>query len=185
MEVVGLKAQLLASLERYNEGLELFDKAIKYRPDSEVLVLGRAELLLRVGREEEAVVAYRAAVKRWPKSSISLNALGYTLADRTDQYEEAEMLIRAALSIDPENPAIIDSLGWVLYKLGDNERALLELRRAYAAYEDAEVASHIVEVLAVLERDEEALEVLEAAEKDDPESELLKDVRERFFPESP
>lgn len=185
VEVVAMKAQLLASLQRYDEGLELFDKAVEYRPDSEALALGRAELLLRIGREDEAVAAYRGAVKRWPESSISLNALGYTLADRTDRYEEAEKLIRAALKIDPNNPAIIDSLGWVLYKLGDHEKALFELRRAYQSFEDAEVASHIVEVLAVLERSEEALLLLEAAEKDDPDSELLKDVRERFFPESP
>ena len=185
VEVVALKAQLLASLQRYDEGLELFDKAVEYRPDSEALALGRAELLLRIGREDEAVAAYRGAVKRWPESSISLNALGYTLADRTDRYEEAEKLIRKALKIDPNNPAIIDSLGWVLYKLGDHDKALLELRRAYQAFEDAEVASHIVEVLAVLERREEALLLLEAAEKDDPDSELLKDVRERFFPEAP
>ena len=185
VEVVALKAQLLASLQRYDEGLELFDKAVEYRPDSEALALGRAELLLRIGREDEAVTAYRGAVKRWPESSISLNALGYTLADRTDRYEEAEKLIRKALKIDPNNPAIIDSLGWVLYKLGDHDKALLELRRAYQAFEDAEVASHIVEVLAVLERREEALLLLEAAEKDDPDSELLKDVRERFFPEAP
>jgi tetratricopeptide (TPR) repeat protein len=185
VEVVAMKAQLLASLQRYDEGLELFDKAVEYRPDSEALALGRAELLLRIGREDEAVAAYRGAVKRWPESSISLNALGYTLADRTDRYEEAEKLIRAALKIDPNNPAIIDSLGWVLYKLGDHEKAWFELRRAYQSFEDAEVASHIVEVLAVLERSEEALLLLEAAEKDDPDSELLKDVRERFFPESP
>jgi len=37
----------------------------------------------------------------------------------------------------------------------------------------------------VLERRDEALELLQNAEKDDPENELLIDVRERFFSESP
>ena len=185
VDVVALKAQLLISLDRYDEGLALFDKAIEYRPDNENMILGRAELLLRIGRIDEALVGYRQAIKRWPESATALNALGYTLADRTDQYEEAEKLIRKALKIDPKSPAIIDSLGWVLYKLGRNEEALHELQRAYEKLNDHEVASHIVEVLAVLERYDEALKLLESAEKKTPDSELLKNVRERYFPETP
>jgi tetratricopeptide (TPR) repeat protein len=185
VEVVALKAQLLISLDRYDEGLELYEKAIEYRPDNENLILGRAELLLRVGKLDEAIDEYRVAIKRWPDSSMALNALGYTLADRTDRFTEAEKLIRKALEINPESPAIIDSLGWVLYKLGHHEDGLVELQKAYERMEDPEVASHLVEVLAELERLDEALELLESAEKQDPDSELLKDVRTRYFPESP
>jgi tetratricopeptide (TPR) repeat protein len=185
VEVVALKAQLLISLDRYDEGLELYNKAIEYRPDNENLILGRAELLLRIGKLDEAIDEYRVAIKRWPDSSMALNALGYTLADRTEQFAEAEKLIRKASEIDPDNPAIIDSLGWVLYKLGQPEDGLVELQRAYELMEDPEVASHLVEVLAELERLDEALELLELAEKNDPDSKLLKDVRTRYFPESP
>ena len=185
VDVVALKAQLLISLDRYDEGLALFDKAIEYRPDDENMILGRAELLLRIGRIDEALVGYRQAIKRWPDSATALNALGYTLADRTDQYQEAEKLIRKALKIDPKSAAIIDSLGWVLYKLGRHEEALHELQRAYESLNDHEVASHIVEVLAVLDRRDEALELLETAEKKTPDSELLKNVRERHFSETP
>ena len=185
VEVVALKAQLLISLDRYDEGLALFEKAIEYRPDDEGMILGHAELLLRIGRIDEAIAEYRNALKRWPDSATTLNALGYTLADRTDQYKEAEKLIRKALKIDPKSPAIIDSLGWVLYKLGHHEEALLELQRAYERLSDHEVASHIVEVLVTLERRDEALELLESAEKKAPDSELLNDVRERHFSATP
>jgi len=185
VEVVALKAQLLISLDRFDEGLELYEKAITYRPDNQNLSLGRAELLLQVGRLDEAIAEYRAAVKRWPDSSMAMNALGYTLADRTDQYKEAEKLIRKALDMNPKSPAIIDSLGWVLYKRGQHEDGLAELQRAYESMDDAEVASHLVEVLAELERHDEALELLESAEKLSPDSELLIDVRSRYFPEAP
>ena len=185
VDVVALKAQLLISLDRYDEGLALFDKAIEYRPDNENMILGRAELLLRIGRIDEALVGYRQAIKRWPDSATALNALGYTLADRTDQYQEAEKLIRKALKIDPKSAAIIDSLGWVLYKLGRHEEALHELQRAYESLNDHEVASHLVEVLTVLDRRDEAFELLQTAEKKTPDSELLKNVRERHFSETP
>jgi tetratricopeptide (TPR) repeat protein len=185
VEVVALKAQLLVSLDRYDDGLALYDKAIEFRPESENLALGRAELLLRIGRLDAAIAEYRQAVARWPESSMSLNALGYTLADRTQHFTEAETLIRRALAIDPDSPAIIDSLGWVLYRLGRPEEGLQELQRANDRLDDPEVASHIVEVLAELDRHGEALEMLQSAEKNYPDNELLKNVRERYFPETP
>jgi Flp pilus assembly protein TadD len=112
-----------------------------------------------------------------------LNALGYTLADRTDEYREAEKLIVKALKLDPENPAIIDSHGWILHKLGHNEEALVELERAYALFDDPEVAAHIVEVLAALDRDDEAVAVLASAVEKSPDNALLKSVRERLYPD--
>ncbi len=176
------KAQLLVSLDRYDEGLALYDKAVEFRPDDENMMLGRAALLLRMDRVDDAIAVYRKALKRWPESATTLNALGYTLADRTDRYEEAEKLIRKALKKEPQNDAIIDSMGWVLYKLGHLEEGLAELQRAYSRFKDSEVAAHIVEVLAELGRHDEAKEVLESALERDPESELLEDVRNRYYP---
>lgn len=184
VDMILATAQLQASLERYDDALGNYDKFLEYRPDEESAVLGRAELLLRMDRVDDAVAQYRTAVKRWPDSAMSLNALGYTLADRTDEYKEAEKLIRKALKLDPESPAIIDSLGWVLYKLGDYDEALVALNQAYKKLDDPEVASHIVEVLAAMDKQDEALAVLEAAESKDPDSAMLHDVRERFFPEA-
>jgi tetratricopeptide (TPR) repeat protein len=181
IDMVLARAQLLASLERYDEALDLYGKYVKYRPDDESALLGRAELLLRMGRLDDAVAQYRAAAERWPESAMSLNALGYTLADRTDEYREAEKLIRKALEYDPESPAIIDSLGWVLFKRGEYEAALVELRRAYERLDDHEVAAHMVETLVALDRRDEALEVLVDAESRHPDSDLLQDVRDRLF----
>ena len=178
------RGQLLNSLQRHDAALEVFDKAIVFRPDEEGLVLGRAELLLRMDRVVDSVKAYREAARRWPDSANTLNALGYTLADRTTEYREAEKYIRSALKIAPENAAIIDSMGWVLFKLGRYDEAAKQLEIAYEKYPDHEVAAHLVEVLVALERTDEALELLAKADTKDPESELLKDARERLFPES-
>ena len=184
IDMVLARAQLLASLEEYDEALGFYDKYVMYRPDDESALLGRGELLLRMGRLDDSIEQYRAAADRWPESAMSLNALGYTLADRTDQYREAEKLIRKALELDPDSAAIIDSLGWVLFKQGDYEAALAELRRAYEKLDDHEVAAHIVETLVALERHDEALEVLVDAESRHTDSQLLQDVRDRLFPDA-
>jgi tetratricopeptide (TPR) repeat protein len=185
IDMLQARAQLLTSLERYAEALHLYDQVVLYRPDSESVALGKAELLLQMGKIDDAIEQYRDAVERWPDSAMSLNALGYTLADRTGKYKEAARLIKKALELQPESAAIIDSWGWVLYRQGEYEQALAELERAYRALKDPEVAAHIVEVLWKLERLDEAKKVLEDAEVLFPESELLENVRERVFPESP
>ncbi len=182
VDMVLAKAQLMTSLERYDEAIVLYNRFRDFRPAHEGGMLGRADLLLRMDRLDDAIEQYRVAVKFHPDSATSVNALGYTLADRTDQYEEAEVLIRKALKYDPDNPAIIDSMGWVLYRLGDYENALVELRRAYEGFDDPEVAAHIVEVLHALGRDDEALEMLVMAEEKDPDDPLLDDVRTRLYP---
>jgi len=179
------KAQLLGTLERFDESLDYYDQVTVYRPDDEGLALSRAELLLRMGRLDDALGAYKTAARRWPKSALSLNAYGYTLADRTDRYREAEKLIRKAIKLDPDSPAIIDSLGWVLYRLGRYDEALVELQRAYDAFDDHEVAAHLVEVLVALQRQDDALAVLVEAEEKRPDSKLLADVRARLFSAAP
>jgi tetratricopeptide (TPR) repeat protein len=185
IDMLLVKAGLLGSFEKYDDALALFDKAVVFRPDDEAVALSRAELMLRMGKLDQSIAAYREAAKRWPDSSMTLNALGYTLADRTNEYREAEKLIRKALKDDPDSPAIIDSLGWVLHKRGKHEEALQQLEIAYERFPDPEVAAHLVEVLVALERNDEAAELLGVAEEQAPDSELLKDVRERLFPEAP
>lgn len=183
VDMILAKAQLFASLDQYERSLEYYDQAVEFRPDNEGTALSRAELLLRMGRVDDSLEAYLAAVKQWPKSALSLNAFGYTLADRTDRFDEAEKLIRKAIKLDPDSPAIIDSLGWVLFKLGRLDEALVELQRAYDGFDDHEVAAHLVEVLAALDRRDDALELLDAAHEKRPESKLLEDVRTRLFPD--
>jgi Flp pilus assembly protein TadD len=94
-----------------------------------------------------------------PDDANAMNALGYTLADRTDHKAEALALIQKALTLKPGEPAIIDSLGWVQYRLGNLDEALEQLRRAYDKQPDAEIAAHLGEVLWVSGQKDEARRV--------------------------
>ena len=124
----------------------------------------------------------RQIIRMRPEDSRALNHLGYMLADQTRRFEEALELTERAISISPEDPAIIDSLAWAQYKLGHYEEALLNLRRAYQVFPDHEVASHLGEVLWMLGRNEEATSIWENALETNPDSELIKEVIERFRP---
>jgi Flp pilus assembly protein TadD len=124
----------------------------------------------------------RRIITLLPDDSRALNHLGYMLADRTTRFEEALELIERAITISPDDPAIIDSLAWAQYKLGRYEEAVDNLRRAFAAFPDHEVASHLGEVLWVSGQENEALRVWKDALEETPDSNLIKEAMQRLNP---
>lgn len=177
------RVALYRELERYPEALALYDTALSLQPNSEPLLLSRAELLLESDDLDAAVAAYRVALERHPDSPVALNALGYTLADRTTDYKEARVLLSRALSLAPDNPAIIDSMGWVEFKLGNYAEALVHLERAWELMKDPEVAAHLGETLWRLGEKERAREILKEAFDAAPDSEPLRRTLERLLEE--
>lgn len=179
------QAQLLAS-ERQNErSLDIYNRVVTYRPDSERVVLGRAEVMLRVGQSDAAIAEYRRALKRWPDSPMAMNALGYTLTYYGDDLREAAKLIEKAYELEPDSAAVIDSYGWVLHRQGKSAEALPHLERAWEILQDPEVAAHLVEVLWTLGRHDDALTLLDEAEAMGEDHPMLKDARKFVETERP
>ena len=83
-------------------------------------------------------------------------------------------MIDRARAAEPDNAAITDSYGWVLYRLGRNEEALVELRRAWGLMKDPEIGAHLGEVLWLLGRRDEARRYFEEAGKLDPDNRSLR-----------
>jgi tetratricopeptide (TPR) repeat protein len=65
-----------------------------------------------------------------PQNSMTLNYLGYMLADRGVKLEEALGLIKKAVELEPSNGAYLDSLGWAYYRLGKYDQAEEQLVKA-------------------------------------------------------
>lgn len=175
------EAELLAEAGRLEEAMAVYDRALAPGYDADLLY-ARAMLAERLGRLEVLERDLRAIIEQDPDNAQALNALGYTLADRTDRHQEALELIERALKISPEDFYILDSMGWVLHRLGRNEEALEYLQRAQAVREDPEVAAHIVQVMLAKGDREGARRVLEAAEKAFPDNEKLRAVRPLLGP---
>ena len=122
----------------------------------------------------------RKIIEANPDSGHALNALGYTLADRTDRYQEAYDYLQRAIALLPNDPAVLDSMGWIKYRLGDYEESLDYLRRAYKLNTDPEIASHLSEVLWISDQREEARDIWQRAIEQAPDNEYLLDVKERL-----
>jgi len=156
-----------------------FARGLAAFPDDLEILYARGLSWERRDDIERAEADLRRILVIEPESVAALNALGYTLADRTDRYREALELINRARAAEPDNAAIIDSYGWVLYRLGRTEEALGELRRAFALQKDAEIGAHLGEVLWVLGQREEARRYFEQAREIDPENRALQRALEK------
>lgn len=157
-----LESELLTRAGLMEESLSLLNQALNELPDSTSLRYSRSMLSEQMDDLGQMEADLRAILAREPDNATALNALGYTLTDRTDRHQEAFELIQRALELQPDEPAILDSMGWVLHHLGRSEEAEDYLRRAYTAMPDPEVAAHLGEVLWTLDREEEARGIWQA-----------------------
>ncbi|MEM7611559.1 MAG: tetratricopeptide repeat protein, partial [Pseudomonadota bacterium] len=185
LELSTMQASLYADGGFYEQALTLYDAYLAVKPTAEFAMLGRADVLLRADRLDDAIAAFRDAADAYPNSATSLNALGYTLADRTTKYREAEKLIDRALELDPDNSAIIDSKGWVLFRRGRFEEARGYLERAWADFQDPEVAAHLGETLWRLGEEDEARKLLQEAWQRWPDNDILRDTVDRLLDDGP
>ncbi|GAB3099096.1 tetratricopeptide repeat protein [Lysobacter terrae] len=160
--------------------LDAFARGLAAFPDDPDILYARALGWERRDDIPRAEADFRKILVADPDSTAALNALGYTLADRTTRFQEALELIDRARTAEPDNAAIIDSYGWVLYRLGRKDEALTELRRAFSLQKDPEIASHVGEVLWVLGRKDEARRYFDEARKLDPENRALKRALEKI-----
>jgi tetratricopeptide (TPR) repeat protein len=177
-----VETELLYGAGRGDEALALYNDALVEMPGSSALLYGRAMTAVRMDRIDLAEQDLRTLIQREPDNALALNALGYTLSDRTDRQREAYRLIERALALDPDNPAILDSMGWVLYKLGRPEQALPYLERAVDGDFNPEIVAHIVDVLWTLERFEEARGWIERGESAFPEDPVFRATVDRVAP---
>lgn len=90
-----------------------------------------AELAVRGGNAELAVMRARRATELDRRNPVYLNTLGVARGEML-AYEEAESAFRRALKLKPVYPEAVFNLGKVLRKQGRLQQALREYERAFA-----------------------------------------------------
>lgn len=181
MILIQAEGELLTEEKRYEDAMDVYDNALKAGFNADLLY-ARAMLAEKMDRMDILEKDLREILKEDPDNAQALNALGYTLADRTGRYDEAYTLIKRALELSPGDFYILDSMGWVLYRQGKLEEAVDYLRKAIDLRSDPEIAAHLGEVLWVMGDKQGAKAVWETALQATPEDQRLLDVIQRFNP---
>jgi len=180
MRVYLADGQILRDAGRLDEAVEVFTAGLDELPGNSDLLYARAMAEDKLGRLAAMERDLKQIISREPDNVDALNALGYSLADRTTRYDEALEYIKRALELRPDSYFVLDSMGWIHYRLGHYKKAVTYLRRALDLSSDSEIAAHLTEVLWVMGDKEGARAVWDKALKVAPGNDLLLNVMNRL-----
>ncbi len=180
VRLVLTEADLLTDAGRLEESMEILSRAITELPDNADLLYAHAMTAERMNKISILEEDLTTILSTDPNHVQALNALGYTLADRTKRFQDALGYIQRALALRPKDFYILDSMGWVQYRLGNHAEAVRYLEQAIALRDDPEVAAHLGEVLWVMGNHKEARKVWQHAMKRDPNSKVVREAMDHF-----
>jgi tetratricopeptide (TPR) repeat protein len=132
-EVYIALAQMYSRLKRWNDAEEAISKAdqLSTKPDDkQYTAFVRGSIYERQKKYDQAETQFKQILVTDPQNAMTLNYLGYMLADRGVRLDEALGYIKKAVELDPANGAYLDSLGWAYFKLGKYDLAEENLNKA-------------------------------------------------------
>jgi len=125
--------QMYTRLKQFDDAQQAFEKAeeLSAKPDDKQYVYFlRGSSFEREKKYDQAEEMFRKVLANDPQSAMTLNYLGYMLADRGVKLEEAITMIKKAVDLDPANGAYLDSLGWAYFKQAKYDQAEEQLLKA-------------------------------------------------------
>ena len=180
VELAQAEAQILRDAGDYKTAYAVLTAALERQADSVDLLYDVAMVAEKLDRIDEVESRLKRLIELKPDNAQALNALGYTLVDRTPRTAEGLKLIEKALQIAPDDPFILDSMGWANYRLGKLDDSEKFLRRAFGDQADPEIAAHLGEVLWAKGERQRATELWQSQLKASPDNPVLIETMRRL-----
>ncbi|MEG4916696.1 tetratricopeptide repeat protein [Microcoleus sp. B7-D4] len=117
------KGRCLDNLERYDEALESFDRAIELDPNDLSALVLRGYVLHKLKRYDEALASFDRAIELDANNHLAWAKRGYVL-HKLKRYEEALVSYDRAIKLDTNYPWAWANRGSVLYNLKRYDEAL-------------------------------------------------------------
>jgi tetratricopeptide (TPR) repeat protein len=174
------EAQILRDAQQYRAAYDLLAQRNTGPHTDADVTYEQAMLAEKLGDLADMERLLRSIMSSQPDYHAAYNALGYSLAERNLRLSEARQLIQKALTFAPNDPFISDSLGWVEYRLGNLSTAANILEAAFKVRPDAEIGSHLGEVLWHMGQQDKALDYWKAAQQLSPDNQTLSATLKRL-----
>lgn len=169
----GKACESFAQAEHQARLLEETEETLRGKILTPSFYLNYSVILDEAGLSEACLKMLAKLYEQNPDSPEICNSYGYTLADYGQQLDFAKSLIEKALMASPDNDAYMDSLAWVKYRLGDFAGALEAIEKIVNGKDDKDaeavdsvILEHYADILAALDRRQEAVKYWEMAIKE-------------------
>ncbi|MGE4063962.1 MAG: M48 family metalloprotease [Rhodospirillaceae bacterium] len=118
---------------QFDKSIPIVDDLLKDRPQDPFFWQIKGDMQLSRAKTDEAIIAYREALKYMPNATEMLNAKAHAMVESGDPayFAEAEETLKRSTALDPENPYTWDLLARS-YSMAGNQGM-----SAYAAAEKA------------------------------------------------
>jgi tetratricopeptide (TPR) repeat protein len=180
VQVRQAEAQILRDSGDVAGAYTVLTQALVEHPDQPDLLYDTAMVAEKLDKIDVVEARLGRLIEMSPNNAHALNALGYTLVDRTTRAGEGLALIERAHEISPADPFILDSMGWAYFRTGKLDAAEDYLRRALAEKPDAEIAAHLGEVLWAKGERVRAQEVWQSQLRSTPDNPVLLETVRRL-----
>jgi len=182
-ELALIESEVLSRDQKYQQAFDVLSNMLLKDAENADILYARALMAEKLGNIKVLEEDLKYILEKSPNDATALNALGYTLVDKTTRYQEAKLYIERALAIKPNEAVFIDSYGWLFFKMGEYATAKKHLEKAYAIVPQAEIAGHLVEVLVALGENDNAKEILKDALKKNKNDAYLGALKKQLLDE--
>jgi len=177
-----VESQFLNQAKRYDESFKVLAQGLERFPNESELLYQSALVAEKLDKHDVFEKLLRKLIQVDPNNAHPYNALGYSWLERNVRITEAMELVEKAYKLAPDDIAIVDSMGWGYFRLGQYDKSIAFLRRAYQANPDPEIAAHLGEALWVNGDQAGAQQVWRDNAKTNPDNETLQAVIKRYIP---
>ncbi|MFA6119996.1 MAG: tetratricopeptide repeat protein [Sideroxydans sp.] len=182
IQLLMIESQFLREAKKYEESFKVLAQGLEKFPDEPELLYQSALIADKLNKPDVFEQLLRKLIKVDPDNAHPYNALGYSWLERNVRVPEAMELVEKAYRLAPDDIAIVDSMGWGYFRLGQYDKSITFLRRAYKANPDPEIAAHLGEALWMSGDQAGAQQVWNENAKANPKNETLQAVIKRFIP---
>jgi tetratricopeptide (TPR) repeat protein len=180
-EMYTLLASLYMEMEQMENGYDILGTALEEYPNNPTIYFEYGLLLEEEGKQDQAIESMEKVLELQPDHAEALNYIGYTWADMHINLEQALEYIQKAIELSPGNGYIQDSLGWVYFRMGDLNRAKVELIKAIDLEpNDPNIYDHLGDIYRQQGDIEKAGETYQRAEELYPLQEQKKRIQEKL-----
>jgi len=180
IQVQQTEAQILRDAGNNAAAYSVLSAALVAFPDDPDLLYDVAMVAEKLDKLDIVESKLTRLIELKPSNAQALNALGYTLVDRTTRLAEGLALVERALVLAPDDPFILDSVGWANFRMGKLDEAEKHLRRAMEQRPDPEIAAHLGEVLWAKGDRIRAQDVWQSQLKSAPDNAVLQETVRRL-----
>lgn len=146
-QLILTELDILVASNQLETAMTLADNVLLKIPQDIDMRLKHSAIAEKMNQPHIAEIDLKAILQIDPKQVQALSALGLLLSKQKDREQEAIEYLTRALELDPNNPEYLDNIGWLYYKMGDTQKALVHIKKAYDQDPNDKIATHLGEVL--------------------------------------